>query len=297
MKKILITLLSFHGALLAQGIPNYLDVAIGYRNDQINNNRVTATDSSGDLVLDETLNIKNLNVYEIGAKVRYEPFCHLFGRGSCYIGWLNGGSYSEKDFIDGTLSHVRSSVNHGETVNWDLEGGYQFDFCLFGIAPIFGWSYDYLDIRMKKAVRDGETDPFLSGLRYTTYWKGPFVGLDVFVNLWDFLIEIGYEYHWSHWRGRYFLPIPNDPGVVFSNIRNSHNGTGNIFYIDLIWNFFCSWDLGLSYKYTDYTTKGGNFSPYMGTFATDGFPEIVKTDVPKAEWLSHQVTLDLRYSF
>lgn len=295
MKKLLPLLLS---TPLMASIPNYLDVAVGYRNDSLTNHSISGETATGKQVLHEKLNITNFNIYEIGAKVRYEPFCNIFGRGSAYIGWLNGGNYHEEDTIRAHFFDIHAKGNHGQSVDWDLGGGYQFNFfgCV-GIAPIFGWSYDYLDIRMKRATSNGEFDPFLSGLRYTSYWNGPFVAVDVYLNAWCFLVNFGYEYHWPHWKGRYLLPVPSDMGVVFSNTRRSHNATGNVYYIDLIYTFCCNWGLGLSYKYFDYTTRGGDFSPNFGNFASQGFPDIKKTDVPRAEWQAHQGTLDLRYSF
>jgi hypothetical protein len=297
MKKIVTTLLFLESCLVAQVVPNYLDLSLGYRNDQITNNRISAFDSTGALVLDENIDITQLNVYQIGAKVRYEPFCNLFGRGSCWIGTVNGGDYKERDYITTTLSNIHAKINHGQTIDWDLEGGYQLDFFGVGLAPIFGWSYNKQDIRFRNVTNNGPIDPYLNGLRYVTYWNGPFVAVDLFYEFCNILINGGYEYHWAHWKGRYMLPVPSDKGVVFSNTRRSHHAIGNVVYIDVLWNYFCDWAVGVSYKYQDYQTCRGDFSPDWGTFTSQGFPQIVKTDVPKAEWQSHQVTLDLRYLF
>ena len=297
MNKIFISLFFFETLLFSQTVPNYLDISVGYRNDQIKDNRISAVDAAGAIVLDEKIDVTGLNVFEIGSKVRYEPFCHLFGRGSCWIGWINGGDYNERDYITGSISNIHGKINNGQTIDWDLEGGYQFSFFGFGAAPIFGWSYNKQDVRFRNVTNNGPTDPYLNGLRYVTYWNGPFVALDLFYEFFNILVNAGYEYHWAHWKGFYYLPKPSDIGVVFSNIRRSHQAIGNVVYIDVMWNYLCNWTLGVSYKYQDFCTSRGDFSPYFGSFATQGFPEIQKTDVPNAEWQSHQVTLDLRYLF
>lgn len=295
MKKIVFSLLYVQG-IVAQ-VPNYLEVCVGYRDDSIRDHSIDAVDADDALVLYERIDIPHFNVYEIGAKVRYEPFCGIFGRGDFTIGFVNGGKYRELDTILGTVYDTHAQLHDGQTIDWNIAGGYQLSFFGLGIAPLFGWSYNKQDLRFRHTFTNGAFDPIRNGLRYMTYWNGPFVALDFFYQIRKFLAFAGYEYHWPHWKGYYYLPVPSDPGVVFSNIRRSHHAIGNVFYLDLWWNFNCGWAAGASYKFQDFFARSGDFSPYFGDFASQGFPEIQKTDVKRAEWQSHQVTLDLLYLF
>ena len=137
MNKLIVAFALLEGALVAQVVPNYLDLSFGYRNDNITPNRIEAYDRAGALVIADDIQIKNVNVYEIGAKVRYEPFCNLFGKGNCYIGFINGGSYHESDDVFGTSFDIKSNVNEGKTVDWDLAGGYQFHTEVLSGLPLF----------------------------------------------------------------------------------------------------------------------------------------------------------------
>lgn len=298
MKKLIITLALFEGALCAQVLPNYLDLSFGYRLDNVSPNSITARTDEGVEVVSENITIHDLSVYQIGAKVRYEPFCNLFGKGSCYVGFIGSGDYHEVNEVTGVLADIRAEVPKGLTVDWDLAAGYQFSyFGTVGFAPIFGWSYNKQQVHFNQLKDFGVIDPDLNGLKYTTSWNGPFLGLDVFGKFFNFLVNVGYEYHWNHWKGHYLLEGQSVHGLSFTNTRRSHNGIGNVFYVDFMWNILCGWTLGACYKYQDFWTRGGDWSIDATTFAEAGFPQITNTNVPNAGWTSHAIIFDIRYAF
>lgn len=274
-----------------------LDVTTGFRRDEIR----TVIDSfspPGTLISEDDLKAKNLHIWEVGVKGR-GSVCNWFIKGFANWGRVYHGDYIESVSVPGLGDFVtKAHIHEGDTRDYSIGLGYAYclDNC-FGIGPVAGWSYDYMRVKMHHATINGIPDPVLNGLNYKTTWQGPWLGVEALISLYCINLDLGYEYHWSHWHGKWLLAGPDIIGGAFSDRRKAHRASGNVFFIDANYEFCQCYELGLELKYQYWRAKKGHETPLAGSFSAVGFPADEVDKVKKSTWQPFEVQLNfgLRY--
>jgi hypothetical protein len=275
---------------------SYLDFASGYRYDEI---RTALTENEiGGALLPNEIRAKNLSIYQVGLKGTWKTCSGFYLRGYADYGWIIGRShYHETFLLDAIPSETIADIHRGQVADVLGGVGYLFSWSdCWGIGPVVGWSYDYQRIKMSHPELNGLPDPALDGLKYTNRWQGPWIGVDFVVNMCDFEIDAGYEYHWSSWSAGYDLAGPDVFGGSFSDRRHSHDAHGQVVYLDGRWDLCDCWNIGIGLKYQFWRAVNGDVVPRTGTFADIGIP-ITSASVNLAQWTSLSATFDIGYNF
>jgi hypothetical protein len=277
------------------GDEGYITVTNGYRLDRITTN-LKAFDNPHVLAVSKRLKCSNINIYEVGVSGRAEV-CQWLVKGYADYGWVFGGRYKDKTIFpdsDVSVGHI----NNGHTQNYSVGLGYMF-YCIdwFNIGPIAGYSYDDEKIQMSKISTNKINNPTLNGLSYKTNWRGPWLGFET--NSWINHVNLimGYEYHWSQWKGDWQLRGPDVPGVAFSDKRKSNRAHGNVVYIESKYLMCDCWEIGFGFKYQYFKANSGRVSPSAGSFSDVGLENIEVAKITKETWTSYQFQLSLGYYF
>lgn len=279
------------------------DIALsgGYRCDKITAH-VDAFSAPDVFEGTDDLKIDDLSIWEIGAKGRIY-FGNFYLRSNGYCGFGNSGHYREHgDNSFGQPSfESRASLHSISTQDFIFGIGYVFTFndywnnCL-GIAPVGGWGYNQQRVKLSHGETNGIEDQVFDGLVYKNRWNGPWIGFDLQYQICDFAFYAGYEYHWLHWHAEWLLDDVNVLPTAFSDRRRTNNANGYAVYLDGYWNFLCSWEIGLGFKFQEFNVNKSSLKPVAG-FEEAGLPPTEDDEVWEARWLSAQVTINLGYYF
>lgn len=282
-----------------------VDLTAGYRYDRILTH-LHAYSPPGTLALKDNLTGKSINICEVGAKGRVF-FCDnflngdaLFAKGFATFGRVVSGRYKETIPFPTTVNSTsKGNIHRGNTQDFSLGIGYFFPIDEYlKVGPTGGYSYNFQKIKMRSIKTNGTHDAALSGLSYQMCWEGPWAGCEA--EFWLNCItrlNLGYEYHWCTWHADWTLAGPDVTGGAFSDKRNSHRASGNVFYIDAICIQFCPWDIGFGIKYQTWDASKGHAKPRAGSFAAVGASPNEVDKISKATWQSLQGQLTVSYSF
>lgn len=298
--------------LSALDVGNTLNVSGGYSNDVISaHNTITTPDEVTSV---DHFRVNNLNIGKIGFDFRLSSagvdFCceypfvnnfYLVGNG--YWGW-SGKDHFERNITtelsDGTALEVDAS--HGNvrarTQDFQIGLGYLVWNCDdWAVGVNGGYAYDMQRVRTgngKTSIDSGafDSDPLYSGLVYKQKWQGAFVGAEFFYNCCDWLIDVGYEYHFAHYRANFNIPSnPIAQASDFSDVRKGHHGSGNVAYINAHQKICCDIDLGLAFIYKNFRVNHCHLHPRDGAFEEG-------TDASAtAKWINYSIVADIGYAF
>lgn len=238
----------------------YVAIDNGYRWDRISN-RVTLGGPTAS-VKGSTQVIKDINSYQLGGRGMYNFWDCGFIRGEGHYGWTGTGKYSEGGFFGDSKGH---------TVDGKVAIGY-YSFMTDGVwaAPVVGWSYDSLEMKGTNIEIAINGHVFhLSDIKAHQRFEGPFLGFDFLYEIDDCLaFTFGYEFHFSRWhgdriiQGREYGNPPFGTTTGFSNKRHINRAYGNVFKLDLEYQFCDCWTVGLELKYQFFY---GDFGKYKQT--------------------------------
>lgn len=285
--------------------PTTFDIVGGYRDDRITT-KIIAHSEPGVILLKDKLKAKSVTMYQAGAKGQIGLCDYWFLKAYGYYSWGNHGRYHDKQtFPDLTTSESEANIHQSRARDFQIGGGYLYpvDGCwgCWGLGPVGGWAYNDQRIKINHATTDGFPDPLLDGLRYTTRWSGPWLGVDAVYRCCDFLVYGGFEYHWAYWHGSWDLDGPDVPGVVFSDRRRCRLGHGYVLYLDAEWEFCAGWHVGAGLKWQTWEARNGREHPKVGDF--EDFGEalgLTSTEFDKVKntrWMSLQATAVVGYGF
>lgn len=275
----------------------------------------------------ESFKAKDINVWKIGVQghlstPNFDCCCddsgwlnNFYLRGYGYYGWLTDGKFhdgrhSSSDGSVGGHSHHRRKIRDGNTVNGNIGLGYLFPVCgEFAVGPAFGWAYDRIRLKNKGHHHSSSSDDSVGrrdhGRRtLTSTWQGPWLGVDFAYN-WclcdcgQIRLEAGYEYHWADLRSRF------KQGHGSGERHNNHsfrskNGSGNLVYVNAWYNLCDCWDIGLGFKWRDFS--GRRRSHHHSSSSSDVSVTPVVTDSShhgknRNRWDEFEIALDLAYNF
>lgn len=311
------------------GAVTELELSGGWRRDDFRS-FVFADDAT------DTVRGNNLDIWQIGLKGRIEPHFDvcgcwadgIFARGYAYWGSVNDGDYSHRIKYDpvsleqpvtSQISRDVGNTDSGKTWDYKIGMGYLFEL-MDGVrvGPTVGYSYDKLRFKGSNIVGVTATNftnsdnPFNQdcttivdeftcgeeGVRFSSKWQGPWIGLDAQFQYCDFELNAGYEYHWSDWRGAYTL-AGSDPTDCYhySDKRKSNKSRGQEGFINVQYNVNCSWVVGLGLEYKYYRQPNSTkFKPANGSLTDVGCVE-GQINTIRSKWRSTALTLDVGYLF
>lgn len=257
----------------------------------------------------------------------------VYLRGDAFWGWGNDGVYSHRivydpaDLCDPVLSRVdrnRADVRNARTNDWDVGIGYLFGCDCFHIGPVVGYSYHKLDFKARNNIGIttvnnpcfsdagcfcdpdinqqfcSHADPFSyvdEGVKFSSKWRGPWVGFDAIWGGCDYRLYASYSYHWARWKGSFSLAGADLTDCYnYSDRRKGRNGHGHEACIGGSYTISQCWDIGLNVSYKYYTVKSHNFRPQAASLVAVGC-DADEIDHIKTTWHTVAVTLDVGYVF
>jgi len=286
MKKVFFGLLSFFliGSVAVEAASWYASASAagGYRNDGIAN-LINSYDPSGALLFTDDLKANNIRIYEAGGRGCLSFCKNWFIKGFANFGQVDGGSFNDViQNVNGTQSQLTASIKGGDTKDGSIGLGYLYPLAGgFCIGPIAGWSYNSQTLSMKQAVINGSAFPDFS---YRNRLEGPWVGLESLFSCFGFKVHAGYQYRWTNWHAG--LQLSGSDDILLTDTRKSHCGNGNLGFIDVNYCLFSYIELGLGFKYQEWTAKNGSRTPATGT-----------DKIASAKWQSSEVQLTLGLAF
>jgi hypothetical protein len=265
MKIVFFGLLSFFliGSLTGEAASWYVSASVtgGYRNDEITN-LINSYDQSGTLLFTDHLKANNISIYEAGGRGCISFCKNWFIKGFANFGQVDGGSFNDViQNVNGTQTHLTASIKGGDTKDGSIGLGYLYPLKGgFYIGPIAGWAYNSQNLHMQQAAIDGSS---FQNFSYDNRLEGPWVGLESLFSCFGFKVHAGYQYRWTNWHAGLHLSGPD--AIVLTDTRKSHCGSGNLGFIDLNYCLFSYIELGLGFKYQEWTAKNGSRTPAIGT--------------------------------
>lgn len=303
--------------LTALDVGSQFNLSGGYSNDVIAAHN-TITEVSGVETVDH-FRVDNLNIGKIGFDFRLSPWkmdvcCDYPFLGNLYVDGYAYWGWSGKDDFERAISTttaggavLSSTISHGDqqarTQDFEIGLGYLVFNCEeWALGVTGGYSYNMQRVRTSNgetAISAGAfaSDPLYSGLVFKQKWQGAWVGSDFFYNCCDWLINVGYEYHFANYRASF--NIPSDPiaqASDFSDVRKGHHGYGNVVYASIHQPVCDCVDLGLSFTYKNFRTRHCGLKPKHSTFVAEGYPEGT-TGSATSKWINYSIIADLGYSF
>lgn len=270
----------------------YIALDNGYRWDRVSNRVTLGGVDAG--VRGSTQKLREINSYQLGGRGLWN-FCDCaFIKGEGHYGWTGKGKYSEGGFFGNTDGYT-----------YDGKGalGYFFNMTpKIWIAPVAGYSCDALNLYATdiEVAINGHVY-HKNDIKVHQRFQGPFVGFDIIYEINDcFDFVVGYEFHFARWHGERIIQgkdYDNSPlfglTTAFSNTRHLDNAYGQVLNLDLSYQFWDCWRIGLDLKYQFYY---GDFGKYKQT-RRPILPTITYAKVDGLWWLSFASTLTIGTTF
>jgi hypothetical protein len=283
----------------------------GYRRDELDWNIAGDTSGKNPNILSE-LTWEDLEIFQVKFQNKTVIPRVFYIRAAISYGWIYEGDNQDSDYLgdNRTLEFSRSnnSTDDDDVLDASVGIGYPFRFGAnetWTITPLVGYSYHEQNLN----ITDGEQTIATEGLTpplgpfpgldstYETEWKGPWVGLDLYVKSKKKQslaqrIEpyLSVEYHWADYDAEADWNLRED----FKHPKSfTHEADADGFILGLGFNFFVNPHLLLNFNfdYQDWSTDHGTDK----TFFADG--TTAKTRLNEVNWTSHAVSLGVNIRF
>lgn len=252
----------------------------------------------------DKIKVKRLDLYVLQAKAQVRLCDYWFVKGYASYAWLTKGRYHEER-VDRFLFEFssKSDVDGGRARDWSAGAGYLYPgdgwWGCWGLGPVIGWSYDDQLYKMGCFETNCEFNPLLENLHYTSRWSGPWIGLDFVYEPCCYPLKLtsSLEFHWATWHGSRRLHCAFVRGVDFTDRRKSSNAHGLVFDLNLQWDVWCGFHIGLEGKVQFWDSHGGRIKPKDGNFRQLGFPNYHKIKLKHTRWYSDTFVLFVGYDY
>ena len=305
---LLTSVLSIASATMFAEPQSYLDMDNGYKWYRVTsrvfmNGPVVSLKQSSQV-------LKHINTYQLGGRGQWTFYDTAFIRASGHYGWTWDGRYKEATFKGNAKGHT-----------YDVDGALGYYFCVYDlnrlvpppdpaveltktdkrtpslwIAPIFGWSFDSLNVKGEnmRAKLTGEQFNNLNNINARQQLNGPFLGVDILFQLKSFTeFLFAYEFHYASWHGNRIIKgadyghPPFGYTTGFSNKRHMNGVVGNVFKLTNSYTFSDTWKLGAELKYQFYSGDNGKYKQTKTPIS----PLITYKEVNQFWWLSFGMTI------
>ncbi len=285
-----------------------LNVSVSHRVDQLRWNIAGLSPSGNNVNVLSELSWKDLSIVQAGVGGRLivddsrSPFS-FYSRGALGLGKIYRGDNQDSDYDQknrtAEFSRSNNSADDGDVLDVTFGMGPRFRKSLgrpgitMWLSPLVGYSYHEQNLVMTDGV---QTVPLLgpfSGLNstYDTEWRGPWVGLDVSLEMDAIHTVFGsIEYHWASYEGRANWNLRPEFAHPLSFLHEA-NGTGITASLGLEEHLIQDWTFIVKIDYLDWRTDAG--IDYV--FFSDG--GIARTPLNEVRWESYALTFEFRHAF
>lgn len=237
-----------------------LKFTTGYRQDR-GHALLKIYNQKGKVIGKETIEVHNLAIYQVGGKAS-ACVSSLAARAEIDYGWVNKGKMDATCMRQAqTPIYLEQSLKKNSTRDISLGCAYFLmnnAFCQLG--PSVGYSKSQLSIATpKKELSKVNQDVDQMSIKYHHQWQGLFAGADAIIQLGDFILKGGYEYHWGRWRANSKLINAADTPPIMAK-ANSKQARGKVIYAEAAWNFCHCYTVGGTVKWQKWTAPQGHQS-------------------------------------
>lgn len=303
--------------LTAIDIDSQVNLSSGYSNDIISAHNTIKTPTGNQTV--DKFRIDNLNIGKVGINFLFTPFkkegcshdlyfANTYLKGYAYWGWSGVDNFERitkaETANDTTVAtFISQGRQKARTQDYQIGLGYLVYNCNdLALGLTGGYSYDSQRIRTSSGKTSINNEAFshdqlYRGLVFKQKWEGAWVGGDLFYNSCDWLVNVGYEYHFTNYYAHF--NIPNNPAAQasdFSDVRKGHNADGNVAYISAHRTICGDINAGLAFAYKHFRVDHSHMKPRSATFAEEGYPEGT-VGRATSKWINYSIIADLGYSF
>ncbi len=259
----------------------------GYRVDNLRWNIAGNIDGASPNILSE-LTWKDLKIFQTGVHTKINLDSNVFFQGSASFGIITNGKNQDSDYHgdNRTLEFSRSNNSSNGDYVGDismavgintLTGG------MFQISPLFGYAYNWQNVRMTNGYQTIDTDNNnigpIAGLNstYKTKWQGPWLGVSLkgdFSPAWTVFGNMEYHLVSYSGEGNWNLRDDLDHPVSF---EHSADGDGRAYSFGLGFSPTDQSHFTLKYCYSLCSTGDGTDIIYFsnGTYGVTRFHEAV----------------------
>jgi len=286
----------------AADIKTDLSLSTGYRVDDLSWN--IAGNNNNPNVLSE-LTWSDLEILQATLTGRALVNEWLYLRGSFGYGYAYSGDNQDSDYAgnDRTREFSRSSnsADCSRVLDAAMGLGYQFSFLSgrFRLSPLFGYSYNSQDLKLKDGFQviatPGVTPPVgpIQGLdsAYDASWVGPWLGIDLSFAVSERVTLFGtFEYHWATFDAEGYLNLRSDLAHPTSFDQDA-DGKG--FLVALGAEYFLTgpWSLNMAFTYQQWSTDAGVDRLYYANGS------VAETRLNEVEWNSFSLMVAVVYRF
>lgn len=294
---------SFTGRVLADDLKIETGLEAGYRIDDFKWNIAGNIYGQNPNILSE-LSWKDLKIYQIKAYAKIELDEKIFIQSTADYGIIMSGENQDSDYSGdnrtGEFSRSNNSSNGDDVGDFSIAIGRYITppTSMFRIAPLFGYSYNWQNLRMTDGYQTIDTTyPYytgpISGLdsTYKAKWKSLWFGVNLEGDInskWSILGS--FEYHLADYTGKGNWNLRDDWDHPVSFLHSA-NGDGYTCSVGTAFSPNDQWQISLKYHYSSWSTGNGTDRTYFANGA------IGITQVNEAVWHSEAFVFTITQKF
>lgn len=282
----------------------------GYRRDDLFWNiyfpLATSTDPPESVFIASELTWSNVEIFEIGGRLTFEPVSRLvFGLDMVY-GFIMDGIVQDSDYIGNgpdrssmtEFSRSYGKTDTGSTYDLSADLGYVFKFSSSSnqsvfLKPLVGLGINSQNYKFTNGLQSIPVQEDITGLnsRYDADWIGPFAGMELGLDFLDkYRLIAGFQYHHLDYEASADWNLREDFAHPVS-FRHKADGDGFTLYVNQYYKPFENWSFDLGFTWRKFTADDGTGITYFsdGTSGTVHFNEV--------EWKSWSLNLGSTYYF
>ncbi|HKZ00491.1 MAG TPA: hypothetical protein VJ112_04935 [Rhabdochlamydiaceae bacterium] len=245
MRFLIFSVLLCFSSLFALQNNTVIDMTAGYRQDHLDFeykavNLATGHAKKGFFKADD------LQIFEIGLKLKYALEKHWYLRGFADFGWIVDGQSHMRTLSALSEPPHSQQDNNGHVMDMGGALGYMvFAAKKFNFAPVLGWAFDRIKTDLSAPYRSRQ-----SVRHFKTTCNGPFIGLDLFLQpSVHFVMNVAYALQIADQRIK--MDVPHAPLLR----GHSEWGTlGQLFFLGLWYRCYSGWRFGLEGECLFYRT-------------------------------------------
>jgi len=196
----------------------------------------------------------DLQIFEIGLKLKYALERHWYLRGFTDFGWIVDGKSHMRTLYALSQPPYSQQDNSGHVMDLGGALGYAiFAAKKFNFAPVFGWAYQRIKTDLSAPHRSMQTVR-----HFKTTWNGPFIGLDLFFQpSVHFVMNGAYAFQVADQRIK--MDVPHAPLL---RGHSEWGSLGQLFFLGVWYRCYSGWRFGLEGEYLlDRTFKHPEMQP------------------------------------
>jgi len=286
-----------------------IETSYAYRQDNLDWNIAGNLQGENPNILSE-LTWEDLLIHEMRLAIRTTLNRPFFLKGSIHYGVIVDGDNQDSDYAaddrEMEFSRSNNSADKGSTLDGLFGAGYNFRLFSgrFNVIPLVGYSIHQQHLSMTDGYQTitWEGGPPLGSFdgldsTYDTQWRGPWVGLDLVLNIKKFAKYLpplsffaSQEYHWADYYAQADWNLRDD-FMHPKSFEHEADGTGSLFCLGVRAYINDRWSLTFGYEEEVWSAEDGIDRVFLAD-AT-----IISTRLNEVNWQSavYQVGCSIRF--